>query len=1098
MHTIGVDTEGAFWLGPEWYRGLPLSARLEYGRPAPAGPSPRRGSGENRLRVWKTQRPLDQKALFAARLEIDALSEDVLVDLLAEPDESLKARIPVVPDWLLGLVRAFEGANGPAPPFLEELQVDHPLVRCLPAFAPLLQRGLTSLTQRVESMQGRYPVVPVGTRLLARAFLNELAPALLFQASKPFVLEMHVARLQGRLHGATPQARFEDFTRQLREDRGLPALLRKYPVLARQLVLTVDQWGDYLCELVAHLSADWDAICAVFSSGSDPGPLVEIDAGKGDRHRDGRSVVVLRFDSGLRLVYKPKPLAVDVHFQELVGWLNDRGAEPPLRPLKLIDRGDYGWCEFIGSTSCQSQREVRRFYERQGSYLALLYALDATDVHNENLIADGEHPMLVDYEALFHPHIYGQDPILAANLAAGALDESVWQVGILPRRVWADERSVGVDTSGLGGQAGQMNPHPVVGFNDPGSDDMRLGRRRVELPTSENRPRLGDREVDALDYKDAILAGFTRMYRLLCRHRSALLTEVLPRFSQDEIRVVVRPTNVYGLLLYESFHPDLLRDGLDRDRFFDRLWAEAAQRPYLARLIAAERRDLWRGDIPLFTTTPESRTIFTSDRETVADLLDSPSLDLVRQRIERLGEDDLAKQTWVIEASLATLRMDRDPTISRPLQRPATARAVTRECLLRIADDVGARLDELALQNDAGAYWLGVVPLDEFTWGVVPSGLDLYAGTTGTALFLGYLGEITGKSSHTRLAKRALRSLQIQLEPWLRAASEDGEDSTFQPIGAFEGLGSVIYGLTHLGILWDSPDLLDDAERLAGTLSPLVPKDDHLDVIYGSAGCILALLGLHSTRPSARALEVAIECGDHLLATARPMAHGIAWTTLADQAPLGGLSHGAAGFALSLLRLASHSGQTRFREAALHALEYERNLFVPELNNWADLRVFPSSESRTSQPNRQPATNSMVAWCHGAAGIGLARLGALDHLDDPTIRQEIDTALDATKQLGFDINHSLCHGALGNAELLLTAAERLRRPEDHETLARAISHVVASIQANGYITGVPLAVETPGFMTGLAGIGYELLRLADPGKVPSVLVLAPPGPRRRD
>jgi lantibiotic modifying enzyme len=29
-------------------------------------------------------------------------------------------------------------------------------------------------------------------------------------------------------------------------------------------------------------------------------------------------------------------------------------------------------------------------------------------------------------------------------------------------------------------------------------------------------------------------------------------------------------------------------------------------------------------------------------------------------------------------------------------------------------------------------------------------------------------------------------------------------------------------------------------------------------------------------------------------------------------------------------------------------------------------------------------------------------------------------------------------------------------------------------------------------MTGLAGIGYGLLRAAEPGRVPSVLVLAPP------
>jgi len=35
-------------------------------------------------------------------------------------------------------------------------------------------------------------------------------------------------------------------------------------------------------------------------------------------------------------------------------------------------------------------------------------------------------------------------------------------------------------------------------------------------------------------------------------------------------------------------------------------------------------------------------------------------------------------------------------------------------------------------------------------------------------------------------------------------------------------------------------------------------------------------------------------------------------------------------------------------------------------------------------------------------------------------------------------------------------------------------------------------VEIPSLMLGLAGIGYELLRLAEPDWVPSVLMLAPP------
>jgi len=44
----------------------------------------------------------------------------------------------------------------------------------------------------------------------------------------------------------------------------------------------------------------------------------------------------------------------------------------------------------------------------------------------------------------------------------------------------------------------------------------------------------------------------------------------------------------------------------------------------------------------------------------------------------------------------------------------------------------------------------------------------------------------------------------------------------------------------------------------------------------------------------------------------------------------------------------------------------------------------------------------------------------------------------------------------------------------------------------GYAPGTPLGVETPGLMTGLAGIVYQLARLAHPERVPAVLLLEPP------
>jgi lantibiotic modifying enzyme len=108
------------------------------------------------------------------------------------------------------------------------------------------------------------------------------------------------------------------------------------------------------------------------------------------------------------------------------------------------------------------------------------------------------------------------------------------------------------------------------------------------------------------------------------------------------------------------------------------------------------------------------------------------------------------------------------------------------------------------------------------------------------------------------------------------------------------------------------------------------------------------------------------------------------------------------------------------------------------------------------------------------------------------LRSDIDKAVQATFLHGFGKNHSLCHGDLGNLEFLIqvsdfTEDELLRGEVDG--ISQAILH---NILQDGRLCGVPLGVETPGLMTGLAGIGYELLRLAYPSHIPSVLLLEPP------
>src|ERR1051326_7324695 len=77
---------------------------------------------------------------------------------------------------------------------------------------------------------------------------------------------------------------------------------------------------------------------------------------EGDRHRGGRCVMIATFSSCCKLVYKPKSMAVDEHFQELLHWINERGTHPALRPLKVLNRGGYGWAEFVAPHRSEERR----------------------------------------------------------------------------------------------------------------------------------------------------------------------------------------------------------------------------------------------------------------------------------------------------------------------------------------------------------------------------------------------------------------------------------------------------------------------------------------------------------------------------------------------------------------------------------------------------------------------------------------------------------------------------------------------------------------------------------------------------------------------
>jgi lantibiotic modifying enzyme len=350
--------------------------------------------------------------------------------------------------------------------------------------------------------------------------------------------------------------------------------------------------------------------------------------------------------------------------------------------------------------------------------------------------------------------------------------------------------------------------------------------------------------------------------------------------------------------------------------------------------------------------------------------------------------------------------------------------------------------------------------------------MDLYGGLGGIAVFLAACARVLGEGRDTALRTvAALRGFAGEAD--LERLFREG-----YTIGGATGVGSVVYALTCCADLLDMPELLEDARACAALLDDAAfAADVENDVMAGTAGAVLGLLALHRMTGEAEILARARAGGLRLLERQAPQAMGATWRC-GRQPPLTGLSHGAAGIALALARLAASTAEARFADAARAALAFEASQFDPSASNWRDLRT-PDGE----------VSAFMNAWCHGALGIGLGRFALLPVLEEPNLQADAEAALRCNAGAPQLSKDTLCCGNLARVELLLAASRASLAPAEAAGIMAAQIADRATQRGGFSLSGRP-GVEAfdPSFHQGLSGIGYQFLRLAEPDALPSVLV----------
>ncbi|HEY7349302.1 MAG TPA: type 2 lanthipeptide synthetase LanM family protein [Ktedonobacterales bacterium] len=1057
-----------------------------------------------RLDTWRQVIARGNWDLFQQRLAWDGLDVEKVRGVLGKVHMREGAALPSWASLLDAVLRLAIAPSGSA----KRRNLDHPAhLRCLvPSdplpFEELITPFLLVAQQRLKEHAGAaYHLLSCEAHTsLERHLLQELTG----YAARAFHLEFSLKRFQARspitrllseLQDSDDRTLYQDFVEQILGGE-LIEFFQHYPVLARLLARVTELWVEATAEFLGRLAADWASIEQVLGAADALAQVVKIEAALSDPHRGRRSVLALTFASGHKLVYKPKNLGIEVAYNRLLAWMNEQGISLPFKILTVINRGSYGWVEFVTQLRCQDAEAGRRYYQRAGMLLCLMYVLVGTDCHHNNLVAHGEHPVLVDMEALMQHRAYLEsldDGVQAQLLAQEMIADSVLHTGFLPS--WQIDKNghQAYDISGLRGPDELVFETIASRWEHVNTDRMELKSKPIKVEASTDYTSQNGISLLLAEHGEDVLTGFEHCYRFLLAHRESLLKPGSPLYDlkHQQLRLIYRNTQVYGSLLQCLLAPQYLRDGADRTIQLEALGLAvmpppevSSQRRQCSRwwpILAEEQQAMQQMDIPFFSTRADSDSLILLSGQSIEGCFRGPSFDLVISRLQALCAEDLERQLGFISGSLYAY-VARDP-VGTPVRSDASLygepvaadEQVKPERLLAHALQLAETIDRHTIRaSDGSASW--IVP-QYMSWAdryqLQPVGYDLYSGVCGIALFLAAVERVTGGAGYRELALGALQPLRKALHLYgSRLAKELG-------IGAATGLASVVYTLTAISQLLDEPALLADARQAAELITfESIAKDEALDIFDGSAGALLGLLALYGVAPDQSIRDRAVACGERLLEARMCSRSGYrAWPGFTGK-PLTGFSHGAAGITYALLRLYALTHNTCYQEAADEGIAYEDSTFLPEINNWPDLRSEESLEFR-------------VAWCHGAPGIGLARLGGLPSLDTDQVRKDIEIALHRTEQEGVQALDHLCCGNMGRVDILLTAAQQLSDLRLARVAGQAMGQMVRGAEQRGAFALDPLLprqVQHFGFFQGTAGLGYTLLRVAYPGQLPSVLL----------
>lgn len=792
----------------------------------------------------------------------------------------------------------------------------------------------------------------------------------------------------------------------------LDAWFERYPRLRVLVETAIENSRAYVTALARNFR---DEAAALRAAGLLAGRILTgIRPLDSDPHNGSKIVLGLALDDTDALLYKPRSLAPDllVHslFVHVLHW--------PVSPVPTtLDYGDHGWQQWVHRAPVTAS-ELPRAYHNLGRCAAVMTALGATDLHDENLIFSGVQPYFIDLETCLQASRVEADPSLPGVLA-DVMSRSLCSTSIIPAKLPTIPHRMLIGA--LNSPYPQESREKVFRFRNVGTDAMDIAKEIVTLPRLAT-PLVHDdgTPADPLPHQRAFVDGYRAGYRLVMRHRDALAKRLAG--ADFLVRRVLRPTAQYAQLLDACLFPENLAsdEALARTLGYLRPPAGITDPEAAGHLLAAERAALAAGDIPFFSVAADERSVRVGDYRSPDLFVRSPLQNAI-DGLAAMSEERLLLDERMIAEGFSDMR-------ELAAQHLGTAEIGHPTPLF--AD----RLGELSADDPT--------PLLELLADLaIPSGQDTPA-----------VGWLVGTYGDAPLSYDSAALVSLHDAGGLPLLWEHAADERPGPAHRWSGLRDAARrGLAAVRTDFAPALAQCGASVLAGPPSVefvLHHGDRSLPESEGLAAATLNDARLGDFFTGSLGLAVTLPTFPDTPEELLEALHARVLRSLAErELPDGGLAHGRLGALWGLLRLGDQLGSA----TALDAVDEAAELRFPA--GWAG-----------------------GGWCNGRAGQLIVAADAPSPIRNLGHLEELAESL-AVLPEGGPIDLSVCHGVAGRLQALLYAGARTGE-QGFVALAqdlwmRALRHA----SDRGFYTGEPHRDHLLGYVLGWGGIADSAVLL---------------------